>query len=159
MLEKNGIPTPEQVKSVFPAESLLLRPKAVLECYEEIPCNPCETNCPAGAIRIGEDINARPRLDAEKCTGCGICVGVCPGLAIMTASLRGEEAVFQIPWEFLPVPKEGEIWIGADRSGTSLGAAKILRVREARGGDRTRILTVSVDRRFLYDFVTVRCPE
>jgi len=159
MLEKNGIPTPEQVKSVFPPEALLVRAKAVLECYEEIPCNPCETNCPAGAIHIGEDINARPVLDAKKCTGCGICVGVCPGLAILTVSLKGEDAVFQIPWEFLPVPKEGDVWIGTDRAGRPLGDAKILRVRDAKGGDRTRILTVSLPRQHLYDFVTVRCPE
>ena len=33
-----------QVLSRFPKENDLLKPKAILECYEDIPCNPCSTH-------------------------------------------------------------------------------------------------------------------
>ncbi|MBW2487610.1 MAG: hypothetical protein JRE72_09330, partial [Deltaproteobacteria bacterium] len=29
---------------------------AVLECLEDIPCNPCESSCKFDAITVGEDI-------------------------------------------------------------------------------------------------------
>jgi ferredoxin len=29
---------------------------AVIECIEGIPCNPCETSCPVGAITVGDEI-------------------------------------------------------------------------------------------------------
>jgi len=36
----------------------------------------CEHACPFGAIQIKE--NGLPEVDEEKCTGCGLCVKVCP---------------------------------------------------------------------------------
>ena len=67
----------------WPGEECLERKKvAVLECVEDIPCNPCEVSCPTGAIVVGAPITNLPRIDGEKCTGCGLCVAVCPGLAI-----------------------------------------------------------------------------
>lgn len=157
MLDKTGVPTPDQVRSRFPAENDLLRPKAILECYEDIPCNPCSTNCPFQAIVIGEDINAQPRLIVERCTGCGLCVAVCPGLAIMTAGLKNDRAVFQIPYELLPLPQVGEEWVGLDREGRPLGPARIEKI--VRKTDRTNVVTVSLEARHLYAFATVRCPR
>jgi len=52
MLKTDGIPTKKQVLSRFPNEELLDRPKAITECYEDIPCNPCSTSCPFDAIHI-----------------------------------------------------------------------------------------------------------
>ena len=57
-------------------------PVAVIECIQEIPCNPCEAACRFGAIQIGDPITNLPKLIENKCTGCGICVANCPGLAI-----------------------------------------------------------------------------
>jgi Fe-S-cluster-containing hydrogenase component 2 len=159
MLDKTGIPSQEQVKSRFPEESLLVKPKAVLECYEDIPCNPCSTNCPFNAIEIGEDINRQPRLLVEKCTGCGQCVTVCPGLAIMTAQVSNDRAIFKIPYEFLPFPRIGEIWDAVDRGGNVIGKAVIEKTVLTPKQDKTMLLTVSVDRSLLYDFISVRCPQ
>lgn len=83
MLNKDGVATLEQVKSRFPKLEDLKRPKAIIECYENIACNPCSTSCPFEAITIGKDINNLPVVDFNKCTGCGICAYSCPGLAIM----------------------------------------------------------------------------
>jgi len=159
MLDKTGIPSQEQVKSRFPDEALLVKPKAILECYEDIPCNPCSTGCPFGAIEIGEDINQQPRLHADLCTGCGQCVTVCPGLAIMTAQLSGGRAIFKIPYEFLPYPQSGETWKALDRGGNVIGEAKIEKTVLTPKQDKTMLVTVSVDRGLLYDFVSVRCPR
>ena len=36
---------------------------AVIECPKRIPCNPCYTSCPTGAVLPFEDINDVPRID------------------------------------------------------------------------------------------------
>ena len=36
-------------------------PIAVIECVQEIPCNPCEVACKLGAIKIGEPITNLPK--------------------------------------------------------------------------------------------------
>ena len=118
MLEVKGYPTKDQVKEKFPTD--LIKPKAIIECYQEIPCNPCETSCPFDAITIGRDINKRPVIDFDKCTGCGVCVYSCPGLAIMVANVKDDLAYYKIPYELLPLPKKGDIWQGINRKGEQL---------------------------------------
>ena len=156
MLNQTGIPTLEQVLSRFPNYKVLARPKAILECYEDIPCNPCATNCPFDAITIGENINTQPVLNADKCTGCGICVQVCPGLAIVVVNVRNDEAVFKIPYEFLPMPLVNESWHGVNRSGDVICDAKIEKVLLSKKQDHTAMVTVSVPVEHLHDFVTIR---
>ncbi|MBR4024904.1 MAG: 4Fe-4S binding protein, partial [Firmicutes bacterium] len=64
------------------AEEMIRKgPKAVIECTEDIPCNPCSTCCNFGAITIEGSISELPCLDEEKCTGCGLCIPACPGMA------------------------------------------------------------------------------
>ena len=84
MLEKTGIATQEMVMNVFPSiERINKGPVAVIECFQNIPCNPCQTACRFNAINIGDDINNLPKLSPENCTGCAICLSKCPGLSIM----------------------------------------------------------------------------
>jgi Fe-S-cluster-containing hydrogenase component 2 len=154
MLERNGIPEKEQILSRFFDRSVLATPKAILECYEDIPCNPCVTSCPTGAIAIGPDINRQPVLDPGRCTGCGVCVVNCPGLAIMVAQLKDGRARFKIPHEFLPRPRRGEVWEAAGRDGRILGLADIEAVSLS-PKTRTALVTVSVDGSLLHDFATV----
>jgi len=46
MLEKTGIATQEMVMNVFPSiERINKGPVAVIECFQNIPCNPCQTAC------------------------------------------------------------------------------------------------------------------
>ena len=158
MLNQTGIASLDEIKSCFPKEHLLLKPKAIIECYQEIPCNPCSTSCPYGAITIGFDINDRPKLDVDKCIGCGICVYSCPGLAITVVSVKENNAVFKIPYEFLPVPKKDEIWNAVSRSGEIITKAKIKSVLSGPKQDKTVLVTVEVAKKYLYDFITIRCP-
>ena len=156
MLNISGVPTLEQVKSRFPKEEYLVKPKAVTECFEAIPCNPCSTSCPFDAITIGEDINTPPVVDFDKCTGCGICVFSCPGLAIFTVQAKEDYLVFKIPYEFVPYPYEGEIMDAVNRGGMVIGECEILRVKNSIKQDRTILLHVKVQRDLLYEFITVR---
>lgn len=154
MLDRNGIPEQAQVDSRFFSDDLLQRPKAILECYEDIPCNPCVTSCPTGAITIGPDINRQPVLDPLKCTGCGVCVVSCPGLAILVAEKRDGRARFKIPYEFLPRPQRGERWDAVGRDGQFLGVALVENVAPS-PKTKTALVTVSTEESLLHAFATV----
>ncbi len=93
-------------------------PVAIIECIQEIPCDPCVDACRKGAIQIGEDITRPPRLLEEKCNGCGSCIAECPGLAIFVADLNHspEEALLKIPYEFYS-PSQSEYKGAGIRSG------------------------------------------
>jgi sarcosine oxidase subunit alpha len=114
---------------------------AVIECPQRIPCNPCESACPSGAITVGEDITALPRLDAGRCTGCGVCVSRCPGLAIFLVDRDAGPGVAEVtvPHEFLPWPKVGQRVAALDRDGKPVGAATITRVVGAKVGETARV--------------------
>lgn len=110
--------------------------KAVIECTEDIPCDPCVKSCPAGAISK-KSLSAAPRLDENKCTGCANCVPRCPGRAIFVV---GDGKVV-VPYEFLPAPKKDASAELLDREGKSVGTGKILAAKEF---DKTFAVTVSV---------------
>ena len=159
MLKKDGVASLEQVISCFPERKYLVKPKAIIECYEKIPCNPCSTSCPFDAIHIGEDINNEPKVDFDKCTGCGICVYSCPGLAIMVCELVGDKVRFKISYEFLPYPNQGEVWDAVNREGQVIGKAIIEKFTLNNRQDRTALVNVIVDKDLLYDFVTIRSTQ
>ncbi len=156
MLNKNGVPDLNLIKTRFPKQEILLKPKAITECYEDIPCNPCSTSCPFDAIHIGEDINETPKVDFDKCTGCGICVYNCPGLAIFTVQIIEDKARFKIPYEFIPYPLVDEIWDAVNRNGDIIGNAVIEKVSITKKQDRTALIQVIVPKELLYDFITIR---
>jgi len=158
MLDKTGVPSMKLIKSRFP-EGEIKKPKAITECYEDIPCNPCSTNCPFDAIHIGEDINTPPKVDFDKCTGCGICVYNCPGLAIFTIQELEHHNRYKIPYEFVPYPVEGELWDGVDRAGNVICKCIIQKVSISDRQDRTALVQVLVDKEHKYDFVTIRRPN
>ena len=49
--------------------------KNCIRATEEVECTACSRKCPAKAITI---IDGFPKVDQEKCTGCGACEHVCP---------------------------------------------------------------------------------
>ncbi len=53
-----------------------------------IVCQSCRDACPERALRFPAGAAAAPRLDADRCTGCGACLRVCPASAI-TLELSG----------------------------------------------------------------------
>ncbi len=121
---------------------------ACIECLQEIPCNPCETSCKFEAITVGRDITSLPRLDGDKCTGCMTCLPVCPGQAIfiIDESMGHGRAQVSLPYEFRPLPAEGDEVTALDRSGAELGPAKVAKVRQTRNMDQTAMITLDVPR-------------
>ena len=121
-------------------------PVAVIECIEDIPCNPCEASCKAGAISVGEDITNVPHLEEDKCIGCQTCVPICPGQAVFMVdeSLPEGKATVTMPYEFRPLPEKGEPVTALDRSGQALGDATVTAVRKKERMDQTAVVTIEV---------------
>ena len=84
---------PDREEGVFP----------IFHCYQEVPCNPCTSVCPVGAIRTERDeITGLPYIiDLDACTGCGSCVAVCPGLSMILVDYRDdpEHPLVTLPYE------------------------------------------------------------
>jgi len=159
MFEKTGIPSTEMIIKKFPPIDRINKGAvAVIECYKEIPCNPCETACKFDAIKVGEDINNIPEARFENFTGCAICLSKCPGLAIMIVDGSKSESTVEvkIPYEFLPLPKEGQIVKGLNREGNYITDVNVLKILNPKSFDRTPVITIEVDRKFLYEIRNIR---
>jgi len=159
MFEKTGIPSKEMIMGKFPSLDRINKGAvAVVECYKEIPCNPCQTACKFGAIIIGEDINNIPNVYEDNCTGCALCLSKCPGLAIMIVdgSKLKDAIEVRLPYEFLPLPKEGQVVKGLNRAGEYITDVKVLKVLNPKSFDRTPIITIEVDRKFLYEIRNIK---
>ena len=122
---------------------------AVLECLEEIPCNPCETVCPKNSITVGYPITNLPKFN-NLCTGCGKCVVICPGLAIflINRSYSKNEATVTIPYEFLPLPNIDERVSALDRAGNFICEGTVLKVRSNKNYNKTVLVTIVVPKEY-----------
>lgn len=89
-LFNSGVLPPEMYGKHQPPKDLWEKKKnglVIVECPQRIPCNPCHTGCPTGAIKEFADINDTPQIDYEKCTGCAMCVAKCPDLPVSSQIL------------------------------------------------------------------------
>ncbi len=148
-MKEAGILSTEEVKKVTPPIDRAEKgPVAVIECLEEIPCDACGWACPSGAI-IKQGITIPPKIDYEKCTGCGQCVLICPGLAIFLIELVGEKARVTIPYELLPEPQVGQEVTALDRKGSPVAKAKVLKVLKSK--DKTMAVTIEIPRKLFME--------
>lgn len=148
MLAKNGFLDLEEVMDIpgFPGMETLKNKKcAVIECKQNIPCNPCESACPHHAITIGNPITNLPVVDSEKCIGCGLCVAQCPGQACFLVDMSKEEYdTVTLPYEYYPLPEKNQEVYGLGRDGKYLVKAEVLRVVLTKKNDRTAVIEVKV---------------
>ncbi|KUK91744.1 MAG: soxA1 [Marinimicrobia bacterium 46_43] len=104
----------------------------VIHCSQEIPCNPCVTSCPVNAIRLNprrHDLMDIPEY-IGGCTGCGKCVSICPGLAIVLARKKNEkQAEVILPFEFVPDFSEGSHIPLSDAAGRDACEGEVQRIR------------------------------
>lgn len=135
----------EELSAVLPSQARMEQgPVAIIECIQDIPCNPCEAACPFQAISVGQPITSLPQLTGEKCVGCGACIAQCPGLAIFVvdASNPGDTGTVQMPYEYCPLPQAGEIVTGLSRSGQAVADVKVLKTALSPKADRTAVVTI-----------------
>ncbi|MBE5981992.1 MAG: FAD-binding protein [Paenibacillaceae bacterium] len=119
----------------------------VMECTQNIPCNPCQDACPRKCIKIGDTITSLPVIDKENiCSGCGMCVASCSGQAIFLLNQDYEPgyASVTLPYEFLPLPVKGDTGSALDRSGKEVCQAEIIEVKTLKSFDHTSLLTMKV---------------
>ena len=143
-----------------PQERTAKGPVAVIECVQEIPCNPCEKACPFGAIEVGADITQLPRLDLDKCRGCGLCLSKCPGLAIflVDASKHEIEALVMMPYEYLPLPEVDATVDGVDREGRFVVKSRVVKVDTGAQREGTAVVTLAVPKEFMHEVRSFRIP-
>lgn len=152
----NGYPSIEEIMEYngWPsAERFAKGPVAIVECVQDIPCNPCEAACKFGAIQIGNPITNTPKINGDKCTGCMSCVAACPGLAIfiIDKSYSDKMASITFPFEYRPLPNKGDIVKAVNRVGEYLCEAEVLRVATPKNFNRTTIITIEVPQEFIDD--------
>jgi Fe-S-cluster-containing hydrogenase component 2 len=115
----------------------------IIECPQRIPCNPCATSCPTGAVVPFKDINDVPVIDYSKCTGCGLCVAKCPGLACFVVDISGADAIVKLPYELVPVPEKGEKVKCLNRRGEEVTDGVVENVAEP-FKDQTKVISVKI---------------
>lgn len=148
--EKTGVLSTKDLK--LPSKKQLEKGVAILECVQDIPCDPCVDSCPVNAISM-KDINAPPVNDFDKCIGCAKCVGICPGLAIFVVKVKDENALITLPYEFLPIPKAGDKVKALDRKGDVRDGAVVEKVLKK---GKTMVVTIEVRADLAMDVRNIR---
>jgi thioredoxin reductase/Fe-S-cluster-containing hydrogenase component 2 len=119
----------------------------VIECSQNIPCNPCQDACRFSCINVGKDITSLPVVNPlAKCSGCGMCVASCSGQAIFLVDEDYDEtgASVTLPYEFFPLPKVGDQGYARNRAGEIVCKAEVISVKSSPAYDRTNLLTIRV---------------
>ena len=131
--------------TIKPLESGLF---PVIRCIQEIPCDPCIHICPKDMIEmIGDPIFGLPEVVKDECTGCTLCVAVCPGLAITLVDIRkeGTDGLVTIPFELLDLNfKVGDEVDAVDMDGNFVTKAKVEKIAKRKVYDRTLLVTLKV---------------
>ncbi len=156
----DGAPSLEELNKSpgFPGGIKREKPLAFIECVEEIPCNPCASACPNNAIKLEEGLTSLPKLDPELCTGCGICISACPGLAIYVKAFEYAPGLSSVmfPYEYYPLPKIGDEVDLVNRFGDIICRGSVLSVKLTPKYDRTAIVRVSYPQLFFNEVVSMK---
>lgn len=123
----------------------------VIECTQNIPCNPCQDACPKKCISIGENITSLPIVVPEAdCINCGMCVASCSGQAIFLVDedCGDGTATVTLPYEFLPLPEAGTKGIALGRDGQKVCDAEVVSVKSVKAFDKTNLLTMRVPKEY-----------
>jgi len=156
----SGVPTKDDLKKVIPPSKVLAQgPVVIVECFQNIPCDPCAASCPSGAIQPFGDINDLPVVDYNKCTGCGLCIASCPGLAIFVVDVNysNTEALIKLPYELLPIPKKGQLVSGLDRAGQKVADVKVIKVLKNK--NKTNVVSILVPKDLAMVIRNIRVEE
>ena len=126
----------------------------IIRCVQEIPCNPCIEVCPIHQIDMeGGNILRQPEFHGS-CVGCGACVAVCPGLAIVlvdeTVDPSGNTATLTVPWEISDrriKPGEEVVTVGFEAELIGKGTVKAIKKSPSSHNRQLVLLEVPFDDR------------
>jgi len=79
-----------------PVWSLVANIESECIAYQGVVCRTCGEHCEAAAIRFVPVVGRgqMPRIELERCTGCGACVSVCPVKAIRMGPAESGRRVY-----------------------------------------------------------------
>lgn len=133
----------------YPSEARMrMGPVAVIECAENIPCNPCESSCRQKAIKVGKPITGLPHLDENACIGCGLCVAHCSGQAIFIVDKSQKKSRVSFAYEFLPLPAVGDTVDATNRKGDVVTQGVVLQIRNPESFCQTPVITIEIDEEY-----------
>jgi Fe-S-cluster-containing hydrogenase component 2 len=157
-LAKDGIARPYHLEGRLPSDERRRQGAyAVIECFQEIPCDPCVTSCRFNAIRPFQDINDLPFVIFENCNGCGVCAAKCPGLAIFIVDESKSEdlATILLPYEYSPLPEKGEMVMALNRQGEDVQKVPVVQVRSGKHIG-TPMVAIEISKTQLFDVRALR---
>jgi len=97
-------------KLLNPYKAVLDEPRCLKSRHKAMTCDRCVTVCPRQAITPGKPL----RIVSEACTGCGLCVPVCPTGALSLRGLAYSRFLGRVKTEGTVVLGCGESGGGAD---------------------------------------------
>jgi len=162
--QRSGVLSPKELAARVAAptkERLAAGPVVVVECIENIPCNPCAYACPRKAITIEGELTDTPKVDFSKCNGCTLCISKCPGLAIFVVhkDYSKTEATVTMPYELLPRPVTGARVACLDRAGRVACNGKVVKVLDTKALNRCAVVTVAVPKRYWNTVRSIRIGQ
>lgn len=149
-LLKKGFVADDEIER-FPGVTHKKGVHPVIECTQNIPCNPCQDACVKKCISIGSNITSLPIVVEDgDCINCGMCVASCSGQAIFLVDedCGDGTATVTLPYEFLPLPEEGTKGIALGRDGKEVCEATVVSVKSAKAFDKTHLLTMRVPKEY-----------
>ena len=96
-------------------------------------------------------------IDEEKCTGCGLCVAKCPGLACFVIDLTysADEAVIKLPYELVPKPVKGQKVKCLNRVGEEVSEGEVYAVTEPLK-DQTTVVSVVIPKKLVGEIRAIK---
>jgi len=149
-LLKHGFVADDEIER-FPGVTHKKGIHPVIECTQNIPCNPCQDACAKRCISIGHNITSLPIVVGDsECVNCGMCVASCSGQAIFLVDedCGDGTATVTLPYEFLPLPAEGTKGIALGRNGLEVCKAEVVTVKSLKAFDKTNLLTMRVPKEY-----------
>jgi NADPH-dependent 2,4-dienoyl-CoA reductase/sulfur reductase-like enzyme/Fe-S-cluster-containing hydrogenase component 2/bacterioferritin-associated ferredoxin len=135
----------------------------VFYCTQEIPCNPCTSVCDQQQIETIDDlITQLPYFKGEQgCIGCGKCVAVCPGLAVVLVDYRKDQdnPILTFPFELAESKLEKGQKIVVVSNEKELGIFEIHRSRILKEFPKTQLISVKLPTEIAKQAVAIKIIE
>ncbi len=120
----------------------------VFYCTQEIPCNPCTSVCDQEQIETVDNLITKlPYFKGEKdCIGCGKCIAVCPGLAVVLHDYRMDKdnPLVTFPLELTDIKLEKGQKIIVVSNDYELGKFEVYRSRILKEFPKTQLVTTII---------------